>query len=67
MITAPFELPVERAKVIEKLSAKASAPHGGMMGDPPKEKPDTEAVWKSLAYPPTPPLPHSPTPQLLRK
>jgi oxygen-independent coproporphyrinogen-3 oxidase len=64
MITAPFELPAEREMVIEKLSAKASAPHGGMMGDPPKEKPDTEVVWKSLAHPPTPPLPHSPTPQL---
>ena len=64
MITAPFELPAEREKVIEKLSAKASAPHGGMMGDPPKEKPDTEVVWKSLAHPPTPPLPHSPTPPL---
>ncbi|MCR5751864.1 MAG: radical SAM protein [Kiritimatiellae bacterium] len=53
MITAPFELPAEREKVIEKLSAGASAPHGGMMGGgKPDSAPDAEAVWKSLA--PTP-------------
>ena len=59
MITAPFELPAEREKVIEKLAAKASAPHGGMMGEAPKEKPDAEAVWKSLSPIPIP-VPHSP-------
>lgn len=52
-IIKPFELPAEREKVIEKLCAKASAPHGGMFGYAPKERPDSEAVWKSLA--PTPP------------
>lgn len=48
MILKPFELPADRAKAIEKLASKASAPHGGMLGGAPGEKPDAQAVWQSL-------------------
>jgi len=46
----PFILPLDRAELLKKLSAKM-APHGGMMPGtmkPPAEPPDPQAVWKGL-------------------
>ena len=46
----PFLLPIDRAELLKKLSARG-APHGGMMPGtmkPPSAPPDPQAVWRSL-------------------